>query len=204
MKTNEFLKVLITKSTSHQLIWLKILADGESVPLRILAQIGNVSKTQAFNIVQWGKEIQGINSPKILQKPPSEKESVKPNINKNRESEENLIRQKVEEIVLYLNHATGKKFSITGTDNVKHVLKRLKENYSVDDFKHVIDVKTSQWKNTDMDTYLRPQTLFGSKFDAYLNESINHGTKQTSSSIQQTINTAQRVAESFDWNLDTD
>jgi hypothetical protein len=61
--------VLVTKSTSHQLIWLKIMADGESVPLSLLAKIGSVSKTQAFRIIQWGKEIQEDNSPDIKQKP---------------------------------------------------------------------------------------------------------------------------------------
>jgi uncharacterized phage protein (TIGR02220 family) len=196
--------VLVTKSTSHQLIWLKILADGESVPLSILAKIGGVSKTQAFNIVQWGKEYEVESSPKILQKTGKNKKAIVVNADKPLDDKENLIRQKVDEIISYLNLATGKKFSSTGADNTKYVVKLLKENYSIDDFKHVIDVKTSKWKGTDMDDYLRPQTLFGNKFNAYLNESINHGTKQTSSSIQQTIDTAQRVAESFDWGLDSE
>ena len=171
--------MLVTKSTSHQLIWLKILAEGDNVPLAVLAKIGGVGKTQAFNIVQWGKELQGGNSPKILQKP------------------------EVKKLPRVVNMATGKKFSSTGVDNTKYVTKRLSENYSFEDFKHVIDVKTAKWKGTDMDEYLRPQTLFGSKFNAYLNETINNGRQQTSS-IQQTIDTAQRVAESFDWGLDSE
>jgi len=204
LKIIEFLKVLITKSTSHQLIWLKILAEGESVPLTTLAKIGGVSKTQAHNIVQWGKELQGGNPPKSVQKPVVKKLPMVANADKQNDDDKNLIRQKVEQIIQYLNLATGKKFSSTGVDNTKCVMKRLNEHYSLDDFKHVIDVKTAKWKGTDMDDYLRPQTLFGNKFNAYLNESINHGTKQTSNSIQQTIDTAQRVAESFDWGLDTE
>lgn len=195
--------MLVTKSTSHQLIWLKILAEGDNVPLAVLAKIGGVGKTQAFNIVQWGKELQGGNSPKILQKPEVKKLPMVINADKQKDDDKSTIRQKVEEIIAYLNMATGKKFSSTGVDNTKFVTKRLSENYSFEDFKHVIDVKTAKWKGTDMDEYLRPQTLFGNKFNAYLNETINNGRQQTSS-IQQTIDTAQRVAESIDWGVDTE
>ena len=196
--------MLVTKSTSHQLIWLKILADGESVPLSVLAKIGGVSKTQAHNIVQWGKELQGHHLVKSHSKTSKPKTELMSNADKPQQNSESLMLGKVQEVISYLNLVTGKKFSATGADNTKYVMKLLKENYSFEDFKHVIDVKTSKWKGTDMDDYLRPQTLFGSKFNAYLNESINHGTKQTSSSIQQTIDTAQRVAESFDWGVDSE
>lgn len=196
--------MLVTKSTSHQLIWLKILADGESVPLSLLAKIGGVSKTQAHNIVQWGKELQGHHLVKSHSKTPKPKTELMLNADKPQQNSESLMLGKVQEVISYLNLVTGKKFSATGADNTKYVMKLLKENYSFEDFKHVIDVKTAKWKGTNMDDYLRPQTLFGSKFNAYLNESINHGTKQTSSSIQQTIDTAQRVAESFDWGVDSE
>ena len=39
-----------------------------------------------------------------------------------------------------------------------------------DDFKTVIDNKTSEWIHTDMEKYLRPETLFGTKFESYLNQ----------------------------------
>ena len=37
-------------------------------------------------------------------------------------------------------------------------------------FKKVIDSKSKEWLNTDFEKYLRPATLFGSKFESYLNE----------------------------------
>ena len=40
----------------------------------------------------------------------------------------------------------------------------------VDDFKKVIDTKAAEWLGTDMEKFLRPQTLFGSKFESYLNQ----------------------------------
>jgi len=180
------------------------MADGESVPLSLLAKIGSVSKTQAFRIIQWGKELQEDNSPEINQKPKQKTTSKAITISKDKENDKELISQKVIAVIEYLNLATGKKFSTTGTDNIKHVMKRITEGYTMDNFKHVIDVKTAKWKGTDMEDYLRPQTLFGGKFNAYLNELPNNGKQQTSSSIQQTIDTAQRVAESIDWGVDTE
>ena len=47
---------------------------------------------------------------------------------------------------------------------------RYNEGFIIDDFKKVIDNKTSEWKNTDMAKYLRPETLFGTKFESYLNQ----------------------------------
>ena len=48
----------------------------------------------------------------------------------------------------------------------------MKEGYTVEDFKKVIDNKVSDWTDGDMEKYLRPQTLFRpSNFEAYLNES---------------------------------
>ena len=47
---------------------------------------------------------------------------------------------------------------------------RFNEGFSVEDFKKVIDVKTQEWKDSNMEKYLRPETLFGNKFEGYLNQ----------------------------------
>ena len=52
----------------------------------------------------------------------------------------------------------------------KHINARLNEGYTLDDFIAVIDKKTKEWKETDMEKYLRPETLFGTKFENYLNQ----------------------------------
>ena len=49
---------------------------------------------------------------------------------------------------------------------------RLNEGYSLDDFKQVIEKKVNEWKGTEMEKYLRPETLFGTKFENYLNQKI--------------------------------
>lgn len=90
--------------------------------------------------------------------------------NKNNVVNDNFIcDEKV--IIDYLNDSTGKHFR-HNTDKTKKLIKaRIREGFTVDDFKKVIDIKVKQWgKDNKMKIYLRPETLFGNKFEAYLNE----------------------------------
>lgn len=74
------------------------------------------------------------------------------------------------EIVDYLNKKTGKKFKAT-TDKTKRLIKaRFNEGFEVADFKQVVDNQTQAWlHDSKMAKYLRPETLFGPKFESYLN-----------------------------------
>ena len=47
---------------------------------------------------------------------------------------------------------------------------RWSEGFRLDDFKHVIDTTVKDWSGTKYEKYLRPETLFGSKFEGYLNQ----------------------------------
>lgn len=74
------------------------------------------------------------------------------------------------EIIEYLNLKTGSKFKPTTKPYVQAIRSRLKEGYTVDDFKTVIDKKSREWKGTKLEKYLTPKTLFApSHFDTYLN-----------------------------------
>lgn len=74
------------------------------------------------------------------------------------------------EIIAYLNEKTGKHFrNVDSTRKLIHA--RFAEGFTFDDFKRVIDNKCARWlHDPKMSEYLRPSTLFGTKFDAYLNE----------------------------------
>ena len=80
-----------------------------------------------------------------------------------------------DEIIKYLNDKTGSHFKPTSKSTQRLINGRLSENYSIDDFKHVIDVKTLEWKNdSKMSKYLTPDTLFNaSKFEKYLNQKMS-------------------------------
>ena len=74
------------------------------------------------------------------------------------------------EIIEYLNQKTGSKFKPTTKPYIQAIRSRLKEGYTVDDFKTVIDKKSREWKGTKLEKYLTPKTLFApSHFDTYLN-----------------------------------
>ena len=84
-----------------------------------------------------------------------------------------------EEIVQYLNQKTNKNFKHTSKVTQRHIRARLAEGFTVSDFKQVIDKKCSDWlRDQKMKEYLRPETLFGTKFESYLNSKTTT-TKQT-------------------------
>lgn len=94
------------------------------------------------------------------------------------------------EIIDYLNEKTGSHYKdVPG--NQKLIRARWHEGYRLDDFKKVIDNKTADWKGLiakdgrDMSQYLRPSTLFGPKFDQYLNEVTRENTQAGSLFDQQ-------------------
>ena len=85
------------------------------------------------------------------------------------------------EVIDYLNQKTGKNFKSTSKATQRHIKARFADGFTLDDFKQVIDTKTSQWlKDKKMSAYLRPDTLFGTKFESYLNE-VNAKPKQDTS-----------------------
>ena len=75
-----------------------------------------------------------------------------------------------QEIIDYLNEKTGKSYKAVKTNN-QLINARYEEGYTLEDFKAVIDYKTSKWKGTEWEKYLRPSTLFSAKnFENYVNE----------------------------------
>lgn len=82
-------------------------------------------------------------------------------------------------IVEYLNQKAEKNYKPTTKATQNHIKARMKEGFTVNDFKAVIDKKVKEWKGTKMDAYLRPETLFGTKFEGYLNAgSVNDAGNQ--------------------------
>lgn len=74
------------------------------------------------------------------------------------------------EVVDYLNQRAGTHYKATTAITRKLIKARLKEGFTVDEIKLVIDKKCADWlNNSDMAQYLRPETLFGPKFESYLN-----------------------------------
>lgn len=83
-----------------------------------------------------------------------------------------INNNKIIDIINYLNQVIGSRYRPSSDKTRKHINARLEEGYSVDDFKVVIDKKYKEWKGTEWEKFLRPETLFGSKFEGYLNQNI--------------------------------
>lgn len=72
----------------------------------------------------------------------------------------------------YLNDKTNKHYKHTTGKTRRFIEARWNEEFNLDDFKKVIDVKTTEWLGTEQEKYLRPETLFGTKFEGYLNQEL--------------------------------
>ena len=84
-----------------------------------------------------------------------------------------------EDIINYLNFKAGTNYR-SNTNKTKSLIKaRFNEGFTAKEFKIVIDKKCLEWlNNKDMNKYLRPETLFGTKFEGYLNQKITITTKE--------------------------
>ena len=81
------------------------------------------------------------------------------------------------EIISYLNEKAGRRYKVSNDLTRRLIRARWNEGFRLDDFEKVINTKVAQWKgDSQMDKYLRPQTLFSTNFEGYLNEddSVNN------------------------------
>lgn len=77
----------------------------------------------------------------------------------------------IKNIVNYLNTTCNTNYRYSSDATKKKIRARLNEGFTEDDFYAVIDVKHGEWGNDpSMSKYLRPETLFGTKFEGYLNQ----------------------------------
>lgn len=103
-------------------------------------------------------------------------QSLTNNINDNIDNKlDNIIELKdnvpYQEIVNYLNNSAGTNYRASSKKTRELIKARINEGYTLEDFKVVIEKKTREWINDNkMKGYLRPETLFGTKFEGYLNQ----------------------------------
>lgn len=94
-------------------------------------------------------------------------------------------------VVSYLNSKIGSKYKPSSGETQRFIHARLEEGFTLEDFKMVIDKKVKEWTGTSMEKYLRPSTLFGTKFESYLN--------QTDTSSIEVNKSADKTYEDFDF-----
>ncbi|NHC17166.1 hypothetical protein G6554_02565 [Bacillus sp. MM2020_4] len=90
---------------------------------------------------------------------------------KEREEEKKNNNIPFSEIVSYLNEKASTNYKASSKKTKDLIKARWNEGFVLEDFKQVINKKTAEWLNDEnMSKYLRPETLFGTKFEAYLNQ----------------------------------
>ena len=78
-------------------------------------------------------------------------------------------------VLNHLNQKANKAYKPTSKATQGHINARLSEGFTLEDFYAVIDKKCAEWLGGKMEQYLRPETLFGVKFESYLNAPATNG-----------------------------
>lgn len=85
----------------------------------------------------------------------------------------------IKNIISYLNNKCNTGYRYTTRATQDKIKARLNEGFTENDFYTVIDVKNAEWGNdSKMSKYLRPETLFGTKFESYLNQCKSKASRQ--------------------------
>ena len=80
-------------------------------------------------------------------------------------------------IVDFLNSKADTNYKHTTGKTQSLIRARMNEGFTLEDFKQVISNKCNEWKGTEFEKYLRPETLFGTKFESYLNSKAKNNNK---------------------------
>lgn len=133
----------------------------------------NHGKYTVFTVVKYN-EYQGFNEQECKQNA-NKMQSINGQITntllkedkKEKKGKNNILYAAV---VDYLNEKAGTKFKPGSKSTQRFINGRVDDGFSLEDFKKVIDTMCDKWKHDEkMCQYLRPQTLFGTKFESYLN-----------------------------------
>lgn len=104
------------------------------------------------------------------------------------DKEEDIKRYNIYSLVVsYLNEKAGTKYKASSKKTKSCIHARLAEGFKLEDFYSVIDKKCAEWIGTDMEQYIRPETLFGTKFEGYLNakgKAVNNSGKNAGNSSE--------------------
>jgi len=95
----------------------------------------------------------------------------KPNKSSSSSSSSSIkIKDIYSRVIEYLNLQTGKNFRVSNKKTQALIKARLNEEFTEQDFINVIDNKMNWLSDPKMVEFLRPETLFGTKFESYLQD----------------------------------
>lgn len=170
--SNQYFANLYSVSKTSISLWIKELTDNGYLTIELVYKEGSKEILHRY--------LRLVNDPiqQKLNTPPQEKlkdNNTSFNTTSNNTSNKDIVGKPddvpYKDVVDYLNEKTGSRFRSTSKATQRLIKARFNEKYTLDDFKKVIDVKTSEWLNDkEMSKFLRPETLFSPKFESYLNQ----------------------------------
>jgi len=172
--------IIKVKKELREVGLLEEVRQGNNLPNRIY--ISQVDGAVENAVLELEKVQHGAVENTVL-----ELEKVQTNKIDINDTDNNNIKSICQEVITYLNQVTNKNFNKNTASHHKYIKARLKEGYELKDFKHVVNVMAATWMGTDYERYLQPQTLFGNKFDSYLNRSIPKNIRSFASAVDERL-----------------
>ena len=167
------------------------------------ARFALISLKNVKNAVNVGiNRIDSVINPQSKVKESKVKESTKYIVEKDeRQTESKAENEQTNntctEVIEYLNLKAQTRYR-SSTPKTKQLIRaRLSEGFILDDFKIVIDNKVSDWKGTEWEKFLRPETLFGTKFEGYLNarQTVQKSTNKNADLYARALAKAREIDE---------
>ena len=193
MELISFIKGLRKKGKVYYDVWLPILFELEENQNYKLNRRLDISKSQYYRIISFGMELWSELVPSIRLElvkgnlSINVKTASKKTLSKTKAEKVQKEKKQVEEvdmnmvyesIISYLNQKAKTGYQSTTNSYRTYINARIKAGAKLEDFYTVIDNKCADWMGTDFEKFLRPETLFGNKFDTYLNQIISKKTNQ--------------------------
>lgn len=190
-----------SKPLEYPLVWCYVLSLADDITtIRIsstkLMSVVNLDKTKLYRVLDYGCDLLGLefysrqNHIIFIKKPiEDEKIDVKTSIRLVNEIEhqpedtttrrvakkakgmEGQYKEAVIMVVDYLNKKAATAYRYDTPKTITLLTQLFKRSYNLTDVYAVVDFKCTEWLNTENCVYLRPETLFGNKFESYLQAS---------------------------------
>ena len=158
-----------TGSIDYLQQWTNSTRQGVLNSLKKLCDLGLIEKKESRPTNHYRAILNDEEAPKIVE------EEKKPANPATKFEQQKQLQETAKQVLSTLNDVCGTSYRDTNS-NIRLIVSRLKEGFTVDDLNLVIESKYSDWgekptvfSNGQLSsTYLRPETLFGQKFDSYL------------------------------------
>ena len=157
-----------TGSIDYLQQWTNSTRQGVLNSLKKLCDLGLIEKKESRPTNHYRVILKDEEAPKKIEEEKPAKPATK-------FEQQKQLQETAKQVLNTLNDVCGTSYRDTNS-NIRLIVSRLKEGFTIDDFNLVIESKYSEWGEKPIifsngqlsSAYLRPETLFGQKFDSYL------------------------------------